>query len=160
MAEVSEEIVRRVEALVDLLLGDDVLGRMEPRESGPVGTHEPCLGHNENLARWGYCPACEGEGLVRSRSGEIDPYLLAPYGNAAEAPPTPDPPSPIAVTAEPIRMTEVERHVAKSLRVRHALDAIRRLLARAPDGIRAGVEVRDRATIEWLAKRMRHVPRV
>lgn len=154
MAAITEENVRRVERLLDMLGGDTYLGRTEPRESGPVGTHEPCLGHNENLVRWGYCPACNGEGFVRSRSGEYDLYLLAPYGKAVEAPPTPDPPHPSTPQSEPVRLTTVEREVARGLRTRVALDILRRLVARAPD-------IDDhRLYLEWLVKRMRTIPRV
>lgn len=153
MAVVNEENVRRVERLLDMLGGEEYLGRTEPRESGPVGTHEPCLGHNENLARWGYCPACDGEGLIRSRSGTIDPYLLAPYGDASESPPATDPPS-ATPTSEPVRLTPVERHVARSLRVGVALRVIERLIARAP------TFESDRLFVEWIVKRMRWIPRV
>jgi hypothetical protein len=153
MAAVTEENVRRVEQLLDMLGGDDYLGRTEPRESGPVGTHEPCLGHNENLARWNYCPECNGEGLVRSRSGTIDPYLLAPYGVASESPPTPDQAHAASAT-EPVKLTEVERHVSRNLRVRHALQVIANLQRRAP------VFDSYRLYVEWIVKRMHWIPRV
>lgn len=154
MAVVNEENVRRVERLLDMLGGEDYLGRDEPRESGPVGTHEPCLGHNENLARWGYCPACDGEGFVRSRSGEYDLYLLAPYGKATDSPPTLDPPRPSAPQAEPVRLTPVERNVQRNLRVGVALRVIERLIARAP------AFESDRLFVEWIVKRMTWIPRV
>lgn len=164
MADTTDENLRRVSRLLDILEGEDDLygdavGHTETRESGAVGTHEPCLGHSENVFRWGSCPACEGLLLVRSRTGEYDPYLPRSV-TAAETPPTPDAPRHAAPAEEPIRLTKVESLVFKRYRLRHATETISKLLRRAPVGVVIGAREREPGALSWLARRMPYLPSV
>lgn len=167
MAETTDENLMRVSRLLDVLLdldqddlAADTLGRVETRESGAIGTHEPCLGHNVNVHLWGYCPACDGTGLVKSRNGEYDPYLVRGAGTAVDNPPVPDQARGAAPVAEPMKLTPVEAVVMKRWRLRYPLLHLSRLLARAPEKVLAGVDDRDPSALSWLASRMPHIPSV
>ena len=67
MAVINDKVCANVEALLDMLFGDDIGGRVEVQESGALATHEACLGCNENRVLWGYCPECEDTGGVSYR---------------------------------------------------------------------------------------------
>lgn len=166
MAEVTEKNVRNMEELLFIFHGEDIGGRIETQESGALATHESCLGCNENRPRWGYCPACGDTGIVRSRSGDYDPYLVR-YGRedkaierttlATYAVPSPSPHRPTP-TGEHIPLTTVERSVAQRIYLWGHLRWLRRRLRTAPAFVREGALTIDRDAVEWLVKRARNIP--
>jgi hypothetical protein len=171
MAVVTDEILRRVEVLLDILDGEEIGGRDEAHMYGALGgalaTHVPCMGCRENRATWGYCPACEDTGLVTARSlstATHDPYLQAhstvPRTTLVKnAPPTPAPHREQPV-GEHVPLSPVERQVSRSERVYWALVRIRKLLNRAPESVLVGVRERNTTALAWIARRMRFVPSV
>jgi hypothetical protein len=167
MAEVNETLVRRVEVLLDIMDGLDVGSRDEMHSNGalsgagPAG-YEPCLGCAANRAVWGYCPACEDTGFTRSRSGSFDPYLRTrpgPFIHPSEAPPEPEPHRETPV-GEHVPLNSVERYAALRLRVRLALRDLLRVIRQARPEMRAWILERRRDGLEYVVKRMRHIPDV
>ena len=154
----QERTLRNVEYLFDLLDGLDVVSRREPSASGPGLGWEPCLGCRENKPRWGgVCPACAGLGLVRSRTGEHDPYVK---GDATSIKSEGQPSSFRPDADAWVHLTPTERAAFVRLRLGRVLARLVRLIARAPETVREGIPDRSQESMTWFAKRLPYIPNV